>query len=256
MHSITSCRHPVLSGMVTFRHDKAVHMIVDALLKAHHETPFQLLLSAGRRFQESTAPLTKTIPDWALPGYSLQPDLVLILGWDPSTPPPPQPTAAVTFIIADLAIGHGRTSSARIQRKQAKYAALVGALRQRGWSARGAAPGTCDPEVPIPTRPAQQPDDNNPADEQPDENEATPPPPPLHTDIFVVSLGATGELYTSTVRTLTALGLNKPAISTLLAALHRHLISSAHKILSTRRKLDTQLHRQPTQPASARRGEG
>ena len=104
-------------------------------------------------------------------------------------------------------------------------------------------------------RPAQQPDDN-PADEQPDENEATPPPPPLHTDIFVASLGATGELYTSTVRTLTALGLSKLAIPTLLAALHRHRIGSAHKILSTRRKLDTQLHQQPPQPASARRGEG
>lgn len=145
LHSATSCEHPVLRGMVTFRHDKAVHMIVDAVLKAHHEQPFQVLVSAGRRYQERAETLTKTIPDWALPGCTLQPDLVIVLGWAGGAPPT-QPTTDITFVIADVTVGYGHTSSRRVAIKQAKYASLASALRQRGWSVHAASPGTCSPE--------------------------------------------------------------------------------------------------------------
>ena len=249
-HTAAGCQHPTLGGMATFRHDKAVHMIVDKVLKAHHEQPFQLLVSAGRRYQESTAPITKTIPEWALPGCTLTPDLVLILGLAEGAPPPPRPTPSITFVIADLAVGHGRTSTARITRKQTKYASLIRDLRQRGWSAHAAAQGTCAPELTDDDQDAEIP-----------AAAGTPLPPaapraPRNTDIFVASLGAAGELYESTVHTLRALGIDKPAITTLLAALHLHLIRSTSNILSTRRKLDALLQQQPVQPASARTGQG
>jgi ribonuclease HI len=88
LHSAICCKHTQLAGMITFRHDKIVHLVVNEMQKAHHERPFHIFVSAGRRFQESSSPLTKTIPEWALPGCTLKPDIVLVLGWSEDMPAP------------------------------------------------------------------------------------------------------------------------------------------------------------------------
>ena len=124
-HTLCACCDPIISGLRTHRHDDATHAIVEAINKAHHERPFSLRVSAGRRFQESNDTLTCTIPHWALPDCRLTPDLVLILGWDDSMPPPTSPSADVEFVIADVTYGQGDTATARAQRKQDKYAQLV-----------------------------------------------------------------------------------------------------------------------------------
>jgi hypothetical protein len=93
--------------MITFRHDKAVHLVVSEMQKAHHERPFHLFVSAGRRYQESTAPLTATILEWALPAYPLRPDLVFVLGWSEDMLVPTQPTTDIEFVICDLTCGYG-----------------------------------------------------------------------------------------------------------------------------------------------------
>jgi hypothetical protein len=137
--------------MVTFRHDKAVHLVVSEVQKAHHERPFHLFVSAGLRFQESTAPLSATIPQWALPAYPFKPDLVLVLGWSEDMPVPSHPTKDIEFDslsrLRPVTCSYSRyTSARRVAKKQAKYESLVRALRQRGWAARAASPGTCLPD--------------------------------------------------------------------------------------------------------------
>jgi hypothetical protein len=214
--------------MITLRHDKAVHLIVDAVQKAHHERPFHLFVSGGRRFQESSNPLSNTIPDWALPGNTFKPDLELVLGWSEDMPIPAQPSTDVEFVICDLTCGYGDKSTQRILRKQEKYVHIVNALRLRGWAAQAAASGTC--------KPADDPESSQ------------------NTDIFVASLGATGEIYESSTHALRALGIDKLSLKSLLTSIHLHIVRSTCQILSTRRKLDSLLQQQ--QPASTRRGEG
>jgi ribonuclease HI len=228
LHSAICCKHPQLAGMITLRHDKAVHLIVDAVQKAHHERPFHLFVSAGRRFQESSNTLSNTIPDWALPGNTLKPDLVLVLGWSEDMPIPAQPSTDVEFVICDLTCGYGDKSTQRILRKQEKYAHIVNALRLRGWAAQAAASGT--------SKPADDPESSQ------------------NTDIFVASFGATGEIYESSTHALRALGIDKLSLKSLLTSIHLHIVRSTCQILSTRRKLDSLLQQQ--QPASTRRGEG
>ncbi len=82
-------------------------MIADAIAKSHHERPWHLNISAGRRYQDSTAPLTDTIPSWALPDNVLKPDLVLILGWSADMPIPQHPTPNIEFVIGDVTFGRG-----------------------------------------------------------------------------------------------------------------------------------------------------
>jgi ribonuclease HI len=256
LHSATCCRHSQLAGMITFRHDKAVHLVVSEVQKAHHERPFHLFVSAGRRFQESSAPLTATIPAWALPAYPLKPDLVLVLGWSEDMPVPAHPTTDIEFVICDLTCGYGHTSARRVAKKQAKYDSLVRALRQRGWAARAASPGTClsDGALARDAPPRETPMTTMSDD---DGDDSAPPPPPVYTDIFVASFGVTGEVYQSTAHSLRALGIDDAALKSLLAAIHLHIVRDTCKILTTRRKLDALLQQQPQQqPASARRGEG
>jgi hypothetical protein len=58
-------------------------------------------------------------------------------------PVPTQPTTDIEFVICDLTCGYGYTSTRRVTKKQSKYADLIRAMRQRGWAARAAAPGSC-----------------------------------------------------------------------------------------------------------------
>jgi hypothetical protein len=86
--------------MRTFRHDEVTHIIADAITKSHHERPWHLNVSAGRRYQDSATPLTDTIPSWALPGNVLRPDLVLILGSSADLPIPARPMPEIEFILS------------------------------------------------------------------------------------------------------------------------------------------------------------
>jgi hypothetical protein len=220
--------------MVTYRHDHGANTIADAILKSHHERPFHLYISAGRRYLEHDAPLLASIPDWALPGNTLKPDLVLILGWSADMPPPTTPTADIEFIIADVTYSRGYASAAAIALKQAKYAQLVAALRARGWSVRCVSAGTCAPAPHL--RAAADNDEDASQSSSP-----APAPVTALTDILVISLGSTGELYQSTRNSLRALDIDNHRIDTLLTALHHLTITHAGRIIRTRRKLDSLL---------------
>jgi hypothetical protein len=227
--------------------------------KAHHEKPFHIFVSAGRRFQESSSPLTKTIPEWALPGCTLKPDIVLVLGWSEDMPAPQRPTTEIEFIICDVTCGYGHTSTKRILRKQQKYANLIRSLRLRGWAARAATPGSyippsanhnasdTDADTPMP----QVHDDDDGDHEHPIDSAAQ--RQQIFSDIFIASFGATGDIYASSAYALRALEIEENAIKCLLASIHLHIVRSTCNILSTRRKLDSLLQQQP---ASTRRGEG
>jgi hypothetical protein len=206
-HVASCCTHPVLKGKVTFRHDAAMHRIVDAIQKSHHELPFCLNVSAGRRFQDKDAPITDTIPPWALPGNRLQPDLVLILGWQEGMPIPAAPTRDVCFVIGDGCFSKGTNCEQTILKKQQKYAPVIHALRQRGWSVRTTAGPTCDA--------------------------ATPGDSP-----FVFFLGTTAEIYASTLNSMRAFGIDKDRIKPL--AFELHILATKHTcdILNTRRAID------------------
>jgi hypothetical protein len=124
------------------------HTIAAAIRKAHHKAgthngPWNLLVSAGRRYALNDEPLDVTIPTWALPFRPAHctPDLVLITGWDPSMPPP-SPSRSVSFTIVDVAYGRGDTSTNLFKRKQNIYPNLVLLLRQQGWTAHGTSFGT------------------------------------------------------------------------------------------------------------------
>ena len=234
LHTLSACTHPVLNGLITYRHDHATHIIADAIRKSHFERPFHLFVSAGRRYAEHAtatpfAHTTQSIPDWALPGNAEKPDLVLILGWSADMPPPPAPTQDIEFVIADVSFNRGYCSQQRITDKQAKYSPLAQSLRARGWAVRCVAAETC-------------------AFPHPSPNDEPPPPPPLHlTDIAVISLGTTGELYTSTLNSLKALNIDKARLAPLLSSLHLLSIKHAASITRVRRKLDSLLR--PGAPA-------
>jgi hypothetical protein len=238
-HTLAECYHTVLKGMRTHRHDAATHIIVDAIAKSHHERPWHLNVSAGRRFQDSTAPLTDTIPSWALPGNTLRPDLVLILGWSADMPIPERPTLEIEFIIGDVTYGRGYTNTNRIMNKQQKYQQLATALRARGWSVRTAQAGTCAPPPPPPT----------PATPQPA------PHLPQYDSILVFSFGTTGEIYESNLHAFRAFGIDKHQCTKLATTIHFTSIKWAADILRTRRAIDKAPNAQPA-PAAPREGEG
>ena len=209
-HVVSNCGNSQMRGTLTFRHDKAVHILVDFILKAAHAGPFHLFVSAGRRYADSTETLGATIPAWLYGGeYSGKPDLVLIEGWDESMPVPTEPTADIRVTIIDLTYGQGDTSTARITRKQTKspYADLVPHLRKRGWSVVGFSSGTSVPDPSFHSGPHK---------------------PPTTETVFdligVISLGTTGEIYESTARTIAALAIPHTTVATSLTALHRSTI--------------------------------
>ena len=117
-------KHPVLNNMVSGRHNAAVHILVDDIHKAHHESPWHLIVHAGVKYNEHAPPGSKlpstTIPQWALPSCTECPDVVLLLGWD-ETMPIPSDNSLVEFVIADLTYCRGDCSLAAISRKQNKY---------------------------------------------------------------------------------------------------------------------------------------
>ena len=125
------------------------------------------------------------------------------------------------FVIADVSFNRGYCSQQRITDKQAKYSPLAQSLRARGWAVRCVAAGTC-------------------AFPHPSPNDEPTPLPPLHlTDIAVISLGTTGELYTSTLNSLKALYIDKARLAPLLSSLHLLAIKHAASITRVRRKLDS-----------------
>ena len=136
-------------------------------------------------------------------------------------PPPATPTQDIEFVIADVSYSRGYSSRSRVADKQVKYAPLAQALRARGWCVRCVAAESCAfPHPPHTAGPA-------------------PPPPTDLTDIAVISLGTTGELYTSTLNSLKALCIDKARLKPLLSALHLLAVKHAASIARVRRKLDS-----------------
>jgi glutaredoxin len=236
LHTLAGCEHPTLAGMCTYRHDHAAHTIADAISKSHHERPFCLLISAGKRYREGNgspfSPAEALIPAWALPGNTLAPDLVLILGWEAGMPPPTAPTPDIEFVIGDVSYGAGWESLRHVRDKQAKYAALALALRQRGWRVRGASPDACEGE-----------------------SDDTPP----YADIFAFSLGTTGEIYKSTLNSARAFDIEQARLKPLMDSLHLLAITHARDMIKTRRRkldADARSGAQPPPGSTTRRGEG
>jgi hypothetical protein len=215
----------VLSGLQTFRHDHAAHVIYQQIKEKLTQTrkgKWHIFISAGKRYADNTAPLECTIPKWALPNNRLTPDLVIIDGWAPGQP---RPTRAdfknISFTIIDIAYGRGDTSTARITRKQRKYAPLVVALRAAGFTVHGTQLGS-----------SLFPDANNPS---------------LlgasFDHIAVVSLGTTGEIYSHIYSIHGAFGISRRSLAPLLLRLHMQAIRHTCDILKKRRILDCTQHR-------------
>jgi hypothetical protein len=235
-HTLADCLHPVLKGKRTFRHDEGANTIADVIAKSHRERPWHLNISAGRRFRDSTAPLSDTIPTWALPDNVLKPDLVLILGWSADMPIPARPTPDIEFIIGDVTYGRGHTNTARIVKKQQKYQRLVTALRARGWTVRTVETGTCAlPPSPRAAQPALQ--------------------PQQYDSIPVFSFGATGEIYSSNLHAFRAFDIDHHHCKTLASSIHFKSIKWAADILRARRAIDKDPHAHST-PIAPREGEG
>jgi len=158
---------------------------------------------------------------------------VLINGWSPELPVPVTPAekAKITFVIADVTLGRGYTSFARIVRKQEKYKHLVTQLRQAGFNVTAFTRGFCSLDAkddiiagqPIRLR-------NN---EAPPQEEA-----PSATDVGVLSFGVTGEIYRSTKTCLSALGIQGAEATSLLEKIHYAIINDTCSILSTRQRMD------------------
>ena len=215
-HAACGCKHPILNNMVSDRHNAAVHKLVDDIHKAHHESPWHLIVHAGVKYNEHATPGSKlpstTIPQWALPGCTECPDVVLLLGWD-ETMPIPSDNSLVEFVIADLTYCRGDCSLAAISRKQNKYDGIADRLRARGFRVRGFTEHSLLPK----------------------EGREV-----YATHIAVLALGISGEVYKATHHVMSALGLDAQAISKLTKALHVHGLTQTDSILA----LNSQVSRQ------------
>ena len=261
-HSAAGCTHPALNGMSTLRHDEAVHKIRDFMydhLLNSLSGKWHLFVSAGRTFGRADAPVLCTIPKWALPRNKLSPDIVLIKGWAIGDPIPRTRAqfCTIEFSILDVTYGRGDTSTERIKRKQIKYQRLILQLRARGFIAHGTQFGTSlypvpppEPEpsaaaTPSPAAPSTT-SHLPPATSRPPPATSRRPPatrlPPsatLESNIAVISLGITGELYDSIHNILAHFTQLKPrTVAPLLLKLHVHAIKHTTLILRQRRYLD------------------
>ena len=220
---------------------------------------WHLFVSAGRTFGRADAPVLCTIPKWALPRNKLSPDIVLIKGWAIGDPIPRTRAqfCTIEFSILDVTYGRGDTSTERIKRKQIKYQRLILQLRARGFIAHGTQFGTSlypvpppEPEpsaaaTPSPAAPSTT-SHLPPATSRPPPATSRRPPatrlPPsatLESNIAVISLGITGELYDSIHNILAHFTQLKPrTVAPLLLKLHVHAIKHTTLILRQRRYLD------------------
>jgi hypothetical protein len=211
--------------MRTHRHNAAVWETIDKIKRAHHEQPWHVFVDAGTRFDpnpEDYAEVKKTrgtIPPWALPNCTDMPDIVLVLGWDDSMPVPKtrKEREKVTFVVVDVTYTVGYGAVTAIQRKQEKYKELVTQLRDQGFQVTGFEKDTCRLRDPR----------ENPA-----------PLLSAYSQIGVICLGVSGEVFQSSQYVLEALGLTGSERGTLLTTLHKLTIQKLVRILSTRRKMD------------------
>ena len=123
----------------------------------------------------------------------------------------------ITFVVVDVTYTVGYGAVTAIQRKQEKYKELVTQLRDQGFQVTGFEKDTCRLR-------------------EPREN-----PAPLlsaYSQIGVICLGVSGEVFQSSQYVLEALGLTGSERGTLLTHLHKITIQYLARILSTRRKMD------------------
>ena len=143
-------------------------------------------------------------------------------GWARDSPPPTTlaEKRRITFVIADVGIGRGDTHCERVRRKQTHttegstlgYADdIIPTLRKSGFNAIGFnEKSLLDSET------------KGMVDQY----------------IGIISIGITGEMYTSTQHVLQAMDLNKYQSKCLMQALHKHACATSERTIKSRRALE------------------
>ena len=235
-HSVTDCQDAALNGLVTLRHDAAVHLIAKAIRNGHFGGDC-LLLSAGRVYTRGGEPPQCTVPAYlGLPvAYAGRPDMLLITGWngDPNTTPD---RTVCTLLPVEVAYNADSRAQAAALRKYCSY--------------RG---------VHVPADPAAPPPPIGPTTAA----AVLRPLPPSHAgrdllqelraigwkvlghtdagsltlegrNIAVIILGVTGSVYLNTLATFDACGISPTHARSLVLALSRHAIQQVGSIIGTK----------------------
>jgi hypothetical protein len=161
-HTLGPCAHPTIKQCQTVRHHKIAHKAAAKIRQGEHGGCL-LLLNAGRTHDTRTTPDDErapagpqnTVPTFILPGCTLLPDLLLIIGWMPPIyafdgttntynlslvpahllPKPNDPN--ITLVYGDIKICRDTGVLTTIANNAAHYKELMQQIRNRGWRVLG-----------------------------------------------------------------------------------------------------------------------
>jgi hypothetical protein len=139
LHVLLRCTHPIIHGLRTKRHNKAVWAICK-LLVSTAKTQCFILMNAGTY---NDSPPDNSIPEWLLPctcqtprchcNSRLRPDILCLEGHPYGSTPPPGPSSNLTVQIIEFTYCNHRFSPTTILEKMEKYQPLIDDLIHYGW---------------------------------------------------------------------------------------------------------------------------
>jgi ribonuclease HI len=138
-HLLGRCTHPIIHGIRITRHNKVVWKLHTLFLK-HRHSRYYMLMNAGKN---NNQPPDNTVPLWLLPCQCgtrrctcparLKPDLLMVVGLLPTSPPPTHPTQNLTIQLIEFTYCPDKNPDNAIANKKTKYIELEQALQNRGW---------------------------------------------------------------------------------------------------------------------------